>query len=189
MEKKSVRFVCGLLVMTLALFTWSAGETYAIILSPQPLNSFIELCRTGTAQEVGLAIRAGADVNAAELWWRDGGRVGAIGGTSLIAAMSAGRVTTVTALMVAAASNPNSRVIAVLVRNGADVNAKDSLGRTALMWAAIRSPNPVVVTALLENGADAKVKDSDGKMAIDYAQYNKDIVNTNAFRKLNDLSD
>jgi len=39
---------------------------------------------------------------------------------------------------------------------GADVNAKDTSGRTPLLYAAMFSPNPEVVRALLNAGADPR---------------------------------
>ena len=74
-------------------------------------TTFIELCRTGTPEAVAAAIRSGADVNARGEKKR-------------------------TALMYAAAENPNPEVVSVLSKAGADVNAKDKDGWTALMAAA-----------------------------------------------------
>jgi len=120
---------------------------------------------------VATLLKNGADVNARSLGSASGGVDGE------------------TALTGAATYNPNLEVITALIKSGADVNARDSdYGMTALMWAAAENGNPDVITTLLENGADAKITDNEGKMAIDYARNNRRIVNTNAFRKLNELS-
>lgn len=52
-----------------------------------------------------------------------------------------------------------------LLKEGADVNAKDSDGRTALMDATFAG-HADVVTALLEKGADPDAKDKDGWTAL-----------------------
>lgn len=54
-----------------------------------------------------------------------------------------------------------SHVIAALLKSGADVNAKDSLGRTPLHWAT-RHNYERAVKELLENGADPRLIDHDG---------------------------
>ena len=61
------------------------------------------------------------------------------------------------------------------VKNGADVSAKDSSGRTALMYATGDNENAEVTSALLAAGANVNVKDSDGRTALIYAAwFNKD---------------
>ena len=71
--------------------------------------------------------------------------------------------------MSAAASNPDTEAIAILLQAGADIAAKDSKGMTALMMAARSNPNADVVIALLNAGSDPKVKSQEGKTAFDYA--------------------
>jgi len=83
-----------------------------------------------------------------------------------------------------AATNHNSKVLAVLLSAGAEVNAWDSKGMTALMWAALSNPNPEVTTTLLNAGADARAKSKDGKIAIDYAQTSPNLKGTDAYRQL-----
>ena len=70
-------------------------------------GDFIELCKSGTAQQVADAIKVGADVNAKT----KGG---------------------LTALMMVAAHNKNPEVITALINAGADVNAKNEYGDTAI---------------------------------------------------------
>ena len=78
----------------------------------------------------------------------------------------------------------------MLVKKGADVNAKDNNGKTALMFAAENEFRPEIVIKiiiiLLENGADAKIKPFDGKMAIDFAENNSLLKRwgTEALKKL-----
>ena len=61
------------------------------------------------------------------------------------------------------------------IKNGADVNAKDSSGRTALMYVTGENENAEVTDALLKAGAGVNVKDSDGRTALIYAAwFNKD---------------
>ena len=61
----------------------------------------------------------------------------------------------------------------MVVKYGADINAKDNNGRTALMYAVAFNPNPEVVKYLLAHGADAKITDLQGKTALDYASDNE----------------
>jgi ankyrin repeat protein len=56
----------------------------------------------------------------------------------------------------------------LLIKNGAQVNAKDPGGRTAL-WQAVGSGNKEAVRLLLENGAQVNEKDRDGRTALWYA--------------------
>jgi len=88
-----------------------------------------------------------------------------------------------TALRMAINSN-TLEVIAMLLKAGADANAGCVWsGMTPLMEAALRA-SPEVIIAMLEAGADANARDNDGRMAIDYARYNPNLANTDAFRRL-----
>jgi uncharacterized protein len=54
------------------------------------------------------------------------------------------------------------------IKNGADLNAADSNGKTALM-AATFNPDSAVLTALLKAGASVNAKEHDGGTALMYA--------------------
>jgi serine/threonine-protein phosphatase 6 regulatory ankyrin repeat subunit B len=139
-------------------------------------TDFLELVKTGTAQEVQAAIAKGADPNA----------LGSGGMTALIwaaaknqdplvtaALLKAGAsVNTrdkdgMTALMYAAKSNHNREVVTALVKAGAKVDAKNDDGATALILAAL-SENTSPMLTLLEAGADRELKDKSGKTFMDY---------------------
>jgi uncharacterized protein len=62
----------------------------------------------------------------------------------------------------------NYDIVQLLLKNGADANARDIFGQTPLYRAAT-SPNVEIVKLLLENGADASVRAEDGKTALDIA--------------------
>jgi ankyrin repeat protein len=103
-------------------------------------DDFIRLCPYATPEEIKLAIRGGANVNAKE----DDG---------------------LTALMAAAYKNEYPEVISLLLKAGADVSAKEDDGLTALMRAA-SNKNPKITSLLLEAGADVNAKDNDGNTAL-----------------------
>lgn len=75
----------------------------------------------------------------------------------------------VTALHMAVLSDSDSAVI-VLIKKGADVNARDANGRTPLMTVARDGGKAQLVIALQESGADQSIKDSDGKTALELAE-------------------
>ena len=65
----------------------------------------------------------------------------------------------------------------ILLKHGADVNAKDLAGLTPLHWAVVRG-NKLCIRYLLERGADISAKDENGKSAKDMAQS----IGMNGFR-------
>ncbi|MGA9135771.1 MAG: ankyrin repeat domain-containing protein [Candidatus Sulfotelmatobacter sp.] len=103
-------------------------------------TDFFELVKSGTPQDVQAAIDQGADVIAQ-------GKYG------------------YTPLMLAANNNPNSEVITILLKAGAEINAQDIDGNTALMGAAGNN-NPAVITTLLNVGADINVSNKMGMTAL-----------------------
>ena len=126
-------------------------------------KEFLNLCQGSSAQKIIAAIDNGANVNAKD---------------------NKGR----TALMAAAARNKNPEVVNALLRTGADVNAKNDGSWTALMYAVYNNNNYKIVNALLKAGADVKNKDNDGKTALDYARENEKLKDTNALKRLEELS-
>jgi ankyrin repeat protein len=71
----------------------------------------------------------------------------------------------------AAAYGGYAEVTGALIAGGADVNAKDSSGRTPLMAAALAGDSAVAV-ALLNGKADPNAEDSSGSTALVYAAAN-----------------
>ncbi|MBQ4491687.1 MAG: ankyrin repeat domain-containing protein [Deltaproteobacteria bacterium] len=61
-----------------------------------------------------------------------------------------------------------------MLKNGANVNARDNDGNTALMVAARQNPSLEVTAILLQAGADITVRNTKGKTAINQAAYNPD---------------
>ena len=67
--------------------------------------------------------------------------------------------------LVTALENGHKDVVQWLLDAGADVNAKDTWGRTALMKASLNGHKDIV-QLLIEAGADVNVKDNDGRTAL-----------------------
>jgi ankyrin repeat protein len=57
-------------------------------------------------------------------------------------------------------------LVQLLAKHGAELNARDALGRTALMMAAL-SAQPKLVEELLILGADPAIRDGDGRTALE----------------------
>jgi len=102
---------------------------------------------SGTPQQVQALIDSHADVNA--------------------------YVGDMTPLIIAASLNKDPEVIALLVKAGANLEAKDlQYGATALMWASYDNSHPEVTAALLKAGADIEAKAVYGRTALMYAAVN-----------------
>ncbi|MCR5347791.1 MAG: ankyrin repeat domain-containing protein [Fretibacterium sp.] len=108
-------------------------------------KKFINLCKKGSVQEILTALQNGANPNAKN---------------------GSGR----TALMLAAARNPNAEVISILLKAGAKLNTKRKDGWTALMEAAAFNQNPEIISILMDAGADINAKNRAGRTALDLAQ-------------------
>ena len=82
--------------------------------------------------------------------------------------MSAPNNNLITELMVAASRGDLSRVEALL-RDGADVNARDAFGQTALLYAA-SAGHQTVVEELIDGGADLDARNRNNKSAFELAE-------------------
>jgi len=66
--------------------------------------------------------------------------------------------------------NSGANLLSVLLKAGADVNARDKKGKTALMYAADGFCSLDGLRLLLETGADPQLKDNQGQTALDLAR-------------------
>ena len=89
-----------------------------------------------------------------------------------------------TPLTLAAAKSTRPEIVSLLLAKGAEINAKSNGGLTPLMHAARESSSPEIVSLLLDAGADALAKSKEGKKAIDYAQINRNLKGTAAYKDL-----
>lgn len=122
-------------------------------------QSFFNLVKTGTPEQVKAALNAGA-------WLDDRDKNG------------------MTPLMYAARYNTNPNVIIILLNTGAKLDDRDMDRWTPLMYAAEFNENPDVIMALLNAGADTKLKDRHDHTALYYAQVNPELMGTSAYEAL-----
>jgi ankyrin repeat protein len=69
-----------------------------------------------------------------------------------------------------AAIHGHVQIVKTLLRNNADINAKNDKGLTALHWAVMKNHIQVVQTLLAQPNIDIRLKDSDDKKPLDLAQ-------------------
>ena len=108
-------------------------------------HEFLRLCRSGSAGEIEVALKNGADTNTKD----DNGR---------------------TALMWAIIFE-RTEAEEILLKYGADVNARDDKNRTALMIAASYGYTESI-QLLLKYGANINARDDRGRTALNYAREN-----------------
>ena len=87
----------------------------------------------------------------------------------------------VTPLMMAALGNSDVKVIELLLKKGADIQAKNENEKTAFMYAAEENSNPEVIETLLKNGANIEAKAKYGLTALICAAYrnkNPEVIET-----------
>jgi hypothetical protein len=126
-------------------------------------TDFFDLVKTGTPQQIQIAINKGADVNA-------------LGGTD-----ENYQTHDKTPLMYAAGYNPSPEVISTLLKAGANIKAQDVNGDTPLMWAVEKNQNPKVVSILLKAGADIESHNKYGQtplMAAAADNQNSEVITT-----------
>jgi hypothetical protein len=67
-------------------------------------------------------------------------------------------------------SKSSEALVGLLVKAGADVNARDEDGKTVLMWAMPPYGTEALAELVVKAGADVNAKDKDGKTVLDLAQ-------------------
>ena len=113
-------------------------------------KAFFDLCMTGSRDDIELAVKNGANVNAKN---EDG----------------------LTALMLAASLKHNPDVIAVLIENGSELEAKDEDGKTSLFY-AVNTSNVEGTKTLLAFGANPNVWDQKGEPLLFHAITTEDLA-------------
>lgn len=158
-------------------------------------SQFIDMCKEGNTQGVIEAIKSGANVNAKDngdytalMWEAGGGYTETV--NALIKAGADVNAKTIfgeTALMQAARYG-HTETVNALIKAGAD-DLTDNDGKTALIRATEYTySNPETVNALIDTGSYVKHKDNSGKTALDYARENPSLRDTDALKRLEELS-
>jgi RNase P/RNase MRP subunit POP5 len=127
----------GIMKALRALLAVAWGAFFLFPIFPQEIHLRI-LAATGTVEEIKEALKNSTEITKADF-------------------------NGVSALMLAASSNRDPAVIALLVSAGADLNARSVTGETALFYAAESNPNPGAVLALLKAGASLDDRDGLGR--------------------------
>ena len=147
-----LRRLSMILALCLALVVVGGGAASAAMNTKnwedkQKHNEFIQLCSYGSASEVQAALAKGANPNT--LGWDGTGRE-AWG--------------SVTPLGAATYWNEDKPEVAnILLKAGADVNARDTFGETALMRIVYDKKYLGMVNLLLKAGADVNARGGNGK--------------------------
>lgn len=76
--------------------------------------------------------------------------------------------------LILAVINCDMKQVELLVKKGADVNAKDRYGQTALMWAVIKAEIPII-KLLIQKGAEINAQDGEGNSALIWAVVTENI--------------
>jgi len=71
--------------------------------------------------------------------------------------------------LILASLKGDTETVAVLLKAGADVNAKDLVGNTALHWASYKGHTEIVPMLLKQKGIKVNANTIDGDTALDYA--------------------
>ena len=163
-------FVC------LALLLLSFG-TASHALERSGERSFMDICESGTPEEIEWALANGASV-----FDRDEENFTPLMAASIAnsaeavsvllkagAEVNTPDIAGLTPLIYAAGNNLDSRVCQALVEAGANVNQPDDDGFTPLMYAAINNKNPRVVETLIKAGSLLSLRNEDGRTALDLA--------------------
>lgn len=121
-------------------------------------KQFLELCQSGTEQEILDVLNDGVNVNVASRTGR-------------------------TSALMFAAKFKGADVVRALIEHGAEVNAQNKKGDTALILAS-RYNTGDVVTALLDAGADREIMNAKGENALYWAEGNPGLRGNDALGRL-----
>ncbi|MGB3694161.1 MAG: ankyrin repeat domain-containing protein [Spirulinaceae cyanobacterium] len=119
----------------------SFGLTLLVGSTLQPEKNFIDAAEAGKIETVSEYLKKGGNPNE--------------------------RINSITALHYAAVKG-NYEIVALLIENGADVNARSNESSTPLHW-AMQSRNPETITLLIEKGADFEAVDQRGTTPLYWA--------------------